>query len=156
MWRLKYTEPHLFMLLVWVCNLVIHTDMIYLWTAIGLPPGGSSSVHIYTKTINRTTQNKQYIEQHKNFGRVRAVPHLCGFYPGICLTTKEKVRKTLSQGSRRVPAGTTKIHKRTIRIRRHNNKNTWITVWNRNTTVHTLIENRNYRIWKNVIIAKYI
>ena len=50
------------------------------------------------------TQNKQYIEQHKNFGRVRAVPLLCGFYPGICLTTEEKARKNLSQGSRRVPA----------------------------------------------------
>ena len=31
-----------------------------------------STVHIYTQTI----QNKQYIEQHNNFGRVRAVPRL--------------------------------------------------------------------------------
>jgi len=30
-------------------------DTIYL-TAIGLPPGGSSTVHIYTQTIYRTTQ----------------------------------------------------------------------------------------------------
>jgi len=29
--------------------------MIYL-TAIGLTPGGSSTVHIYTQTIRRTTQ----------------------------------------------------------------------------------------------------
>jgi len=36
-------------------------DIIYLLTAIGLSPGGSSTVHIYTKTIHRTTQNKQYI-----------------------------------------------------------------------------------------------
>jgi len=28
---------------------------IYLLTAIGLTPGGSSTVHIYTKTIHRTT-----------------------------------------------------------------------------------------------------
>jgi len=68
-------------------------------TAIGLPPGGSSTVHIYTKTIHRTTQNKQYIEQHKNFGRVRAVPRLDELYPGICLTTEEEVQKNLSQGS---------------------------------------------------------
>jgi hypothetical protein len=47
-------------------------DMMYLLTAIGLPPGGSSTVHIYTQTIHRTTQNKQYIDQHKYFGRVRA------------------------------------------------------------------------------------
>jgi hypothetical protein len=31
-------------------------DMIYLLTAIGLTPGGSSTVHIYTQTIHRTTQ----------------------------------------------------------------------------------------------------
>jgi hypothetical protein len=28
---------------------------------------------------------------------VRAVSHLCEFYPGICLTTEEKARKNLSQ-----------------------------------------------------------
>ena len=57
------------------------------------------------------TQNKQYTEQHKMFGRVRAVPRLCGFYPGICLTTEEKAWKNLSQGSQRVPVGTMKILK---------------------------------------------
>jgi len=30
--------------------------LIYLLTAIGLTPGGSSTVHIYTQTIHRTTQ----------------------------------------------------------------------------------------------------
>jgi uncharacterized integral membrane protein len=30
--------------------------LIYLLTAIGLAPGGSSTVHIYTETIHRTTQ----------------------------------------------------------------------------------------------------
>jgi len=33
--------------------------MVYLLTAIGLSPGGSSTVHIYTQTVHRTTQNKQ-------------------------------------------------------------------------------------------------
>jgi hypothetical protein len=42
--------------------------MIYLLTAIVLTPGGSSTVRIYTQTIHRMTQNKKYIEQHKNFG----------------------------------------------------------------------------------------
>jgi hypothetical protein len=73
--------------------------LIYLLTAIGLPPGGSSTVHIYTKTIHRTTQNQQYIEQHKNFGRVPAVLRLGGLYPGICLTNEEKAQKNLSHGS---------------------------------------------------------
>ena len=51
---------------------------------------------------------------------MRAVPRLCELYPGICLTTEEKARKNLSQGSRRVPAGTMKteyaeqnVHKNT-------------------------------------------
>jgi hypothetical protein len=47
----------------------------------------------------------------QNFGRVRAVPRFGELYLGICLTTEEKARKTLSQGSR------------TVRIRRPNNKN---------------------------------
>ena len=55
------------------------------------------------------------------FGTVRAVPRLCGLYPGICLTTEEKTRKTLCQGSRRVPAGTTKIEYTEQSI--HNNRN---------------------------------
>jgi len=37
--------------------------MIYLLTAIGLSPDGSSTVHIYTQTIHRTTQITT--EQHK-------------------------------------------------------------------------------------------
>jgi hypothetical protein len=72
--------------------------MIYL-TAIGLPPGVSSTVHIHTQTIRRTIKNIQYIEQHKNLGRVGAVPRLGGLYPVICLTSGEKAGKNLSQGS---------------------------------------------------------
>ena len=49
---------------------------IYLLTAIGLSPGGSSTVHIYTQTIHRTTQNKQYIEQHNNLGERGPCPVL--------------------------------------------------------------------------------
>ena len=59
--------------------------------------------------VQYTFTHKQYTEQHKNFIRVRTVPHLCGFYPGICLTTEEKARKNLSQGSRRVPVRTMNI-----------------------------------------------
>jgi hypothetical protein len=77
--------------------------MIYL-TAIGLTPGGSSTVHIYTQTIHGTTQSTQNIEQHDS-GRVRTGPRLCEVYPGICPTTVEKARKNLSQGSRRMPVG---------------------------------------------------
>jgi uncharacterized integral membrane protein len=53
---------------------------IYLSTAIGLTAGGSSTVHIYTQTIHRTTQlTKQYEQQQKitnnKSGRVLAVPN---------------------------------------------------------------------------------
>ena len=58
------------------CSRKKTNDMIYFLNAIRVSPGGSSTVHIYTQTIHRTMQNKQYIEQHNNFGRVRAVPRL--------------------------------------------------------------------------------
>ena len=35
---------------------VLKYDMIYLLTAIGLSPGSSITVHIYTQTVHRTTQ----------------------------------------------------------------------------------------------------
>jgi hypothetical protein len=74
--------------------------MIYL-TAIGLTSGGSSTVHIYTQTIHRTTQSTQNNAENNTIhqlGRVRAVSRLCVLYPGICLTTEEKAWKNLSQG----------------------------------------------------------
>jgi uncharacterized integral membrane protein len=36
-------------------------NMTYLLTAVGLTPGGISTVHIYTQTIHRTTQSTQTI-----------------------------------------------------------------------------------------------
>jgi hypothetical protein len=80
---------------------MIRYETIYLSTAIGLTPGGSSTVHIYTQTIHRTTQITENTNNNQ-FGRVRAVPRLYEFNPDICLTTEEKSRKNLSQGSRRV------------------------------------------------------
>jgi len=37
-------------------------DTIYLLTAIGLSPGGSNTLHIYTQTIHRTTQSTQTMQ----------------------------------------------------------------------------------------------
>jgi len=42
------------------------TIMIYL-TATGLTSGGSSTVHIYTQTIHRTTQSTQTIHRKTQF-----------------------------------------------------------------------------------------
>jgi len=53
--------------------------MIYLLTAIGLSTSGSSTVHIYTQTIHRMTQNKQYMEQHNNLGECGLCPVLASY-----------------------------------------------------------------------------
>jgi len=66
--------------------------------------------HIHTNNTGNVTKQtmqraQKYVEQHKKYratqqpGRVRAVPRLCWFYPGISLTTEEKAQKNLSQGS---------------------------------------------------------
>jgi len=87
----------------------VSVKLIYLLTANGLSPGGSS-------TVQYTFTHKQYTERYKTNNTqnnsVRTVPRLGKFYPGICLATDEKARKNLSHGSR------------TIRIHRPNNKNT--------------------------------
>jgi len=62
---------------------------------------------------------------------MRALPRLCELYPGICLTTEEKVQENFIQRRRRVPVGMMKTEHTeqnrtyiTIRIHKHNNKNT--------------------------------
>jgi len=39
---------------------------IFVNTAIGLTPGGSSTVHMYTQTIHRTIQRKQNVQNIHN------------------------------------------------------------------------------------------
>jgi hypothetical protein len=70
--------------------------MIYLLTAIGLSPGGSSTVHIYSQTVHRTTQKKINRTTQKQIETLRAVPRLGELYADICLTPEEKARKNLS------------------------------------------------------------
>ena len=54
-----------------------YSELICMSTAIGLTPGGSSTVHIFTQTVHRTTQKKQYVHRTtQQFGRGRAVPRL--------------------------------------------------------------------------------
>jgi len=55
--------------------------MIYLSTATGLTPGGSSTVHIYTKTIHRTIQITT--EQHKKQLILKSAGRLLDFWK-IC------------------------------------------------------------------------
>ena len=113
------------------------------------------STNLHTNnTQNDTKQTTQRTTQQ--FGTVLAVPHHCGFYPGTCLTTEEKAHKNLSQGCRKMPAGMMMVHKHTIRIHRHNNEDIYVTVLKRNTTIYTLIKNRNSRIYNEQIHIAHI
>jgi len=69
--------------------------MIYLLTAIWLSPGGSSTVHIYTQTIHRTTQNKEYIFfLGSNLGEYGPCPILARFTLAFALQLRKKHGKT--------------------------------------------------------------
>jgi hypothetical protein len=68
-------------------SLMFATLMVYLLTAVGLPPGGSCTVYIYTQTIHRTTQNKQYVEQLKNFENNTKILEECGPCPDLASYT---------------------------------------------------------------------
>jgi len=69
--------------------------MIYLLTEIGLTPGGSSTVHIYTQTIHRTT---------KLIWEECGPCSVCESYTlAFALQLRKMQGKNLSQGSRRVP-----------------------------------------------------
>ena len=60
-----------------------------------LRPRGQQYTYTHKNTENDTKQTIHTTTQ--NLGRVRTVPRLCGFYPGICCTTEEKAWKNLSQ-----------------------------------------------------------
>ena len=57
------------------------------------------STHLHTNSTQNDTK-QTILRATQQFGRVWAVPCLGELYPGICLTTEEKARKNLSQGSR--------------------------------------------------------
>ena len=76
----------------------------------------------YVLCAVRTTQNKQYIEQHKIWEECGPCPIFARFSPGISLITEEKARKNLSHCSRRMPVGTMKTEYTEHNI--HNNNNT--------------------------------
>ena len=73
--------------------------MIYLLTAIGLSPGGSSTVHIYTQTVHRTTQNKQYTEKHNRHKQYMEQHNsLIRKYSKTCLKRTPYIPKTWTNG----------------------------------------------------------
>ena len=75
-----------------LCNIQHENSylLIYLLTAIWLSPGGSSTVHIYTQAIHRTTQYKQ----HNNLGECGPCPVLASYTLAFALQLRKKHGKT--------------------------------------------------------------
>jgi len=82
--------------------------MIYLLTAVGLTPGGSSTVHIYTQTIrvHRTTQITTNVEECK------PCPVFASFTLAFALQLKKKHGKT----SVRVRKTSVRLRKTSVRV----------------------------------------
>jgi len=68
--------------------------LIYLLTAIGLTPGGSSTVHIYIQTVHRKTQ--------LIWEECGPCPVFAGFTLAFTLQLRKKPRENLRLGSQRV------------------------------------------------------
>jgi len=76
---------------------MIWYDMIYLLTAIGLTPDGSSTVQIYTQTINRTTKSTQTIQrttQLTNWEECGPCPVFASYNLAFALQLRKKHGKT--------------------------------------------------------------
>jgi len=83
--------------------------LVYWLTAIGLTPGGSSTVHIYTQTIH-TTQSTHTIHRTEltNWEECGPCPVFASYILVFALQLWGKHGKNFIQGSRRMPVGTMK------------------------------------------------
>ena len=106
-------------------------DKIYLFTAIGLPPGGSSTVHICTQTINRTQSTKTIyrITQLTKWEECGPCPVFASYTLAFTLQLRKKHGKTSVRIAEKCQLARWKqnIQNReciTIRIYKHTNKNT--------------------------------
>jgi hypothetical protein len=86
-----------------MCYDTLWYDMIHLLTAIGLTPGGSSTVHIYTKSIHRTTQSTILVGRlsgirtqsgQTNWEECGLCPVFVSYTLAFALQLKKKHRKT--------------------------------------------------------------
>jgi hypothetical protein len=68
--------------------------MIYLLTAIGLSPGGSSTVHIYIQTMYRTIQKKKTIHRTTQQLKCGPCPVLASYTLAFALQPRKKHGKT--------------------------------------------------------------
>jgi hypothetical protein len=135
MWRKYYalqTFPSLFCLLLLLLLLFNCSWVDTRWQQY--------STHLHTNSTQNTEDGAHItIKKKKNWElnwEVRTVPRLCELYPGICLTTKEKARKSSVRVVEKCPdipvavVQHTFIHKQyteqhtDIERNIHNNKNT--------------------------------
>jgi len=71
--------------------------MLYLLTSIGLTPGGSSTVHIYTQIIHKTTQSTQTVHrttQLTNWEECGPCPVFASYTLAFALQLRKKHGKT--------------------------------------------------------------
>ena len=80
--------------------------MIYSLTATGLTPGGSSTVHIYTQTIHRTTQITTNLQE--------CGP--CPIFASFTLSFALQLRKKYGETSVRVRKTSVRVRKTSVRV----------------------------------------
>jgi hypothetical protein len=73
-------------------------DTIYLLTAVGLSPGGST--HLYTNNTQNNTKNSETAQITTNVEEGGPCPIFASFTLVICLTAEKKARKNPSQGKK--------------------------------------------------------
>ena len=110
--------------------------MIYLLTAIGLTPGGSSTVHIYTQTIHRTTQLTILVGRlsgiriqigQTNWEECGPCPVFASYTLAFAFELRKKHRETSVRVAEECQLARWKRNTQnrtyiTIRIHKHNNK----------------------------------
>jgi hypothetical protein len=77
--------------------MVVPLEDMYLLTAVGLTPGGSSTVHIYTQSVHRTTQWTQTIlrtTQMTAWEECRPCPVFASFTLAFALQLRKNHGKT--------------------------------------------------------------
>jgi hypothetical protein len=110
--------------------------MIFLLTAIDLSPFGSSTVHIYTQTVHRTTQITTNVEE---WGP-------CTVFASFTLAFALQLRKKHGKTSVRVRKASVRVRKASVRLRKtsvrvqytcYQNTHTTHTLQNPHTHTHT-------------------
>jgi len=77
--------------------------LIYLLTAFGLSPGGST--HLHTNNTQNNTNNNRTIQITTNVEDCGTCPVFASFTLAFALQLREKARKNLSQGKKNLSQG---------------------------------------------------